>query len=257
MPPSAKRQSIDSKAEDYPYKETHVLLTNSEKGETVIKKDSEILGLCLLRYYGASTLTYVFIPSVDPRLYAGLFLRYGHGGLDGERNLIWSARADSATSLKWRSLQVYLEEARSDAPLLISSCYSAAAIGRMNLDTQSNGGTTELLAACGFETITPLQGSISFTNPFIEDPSFNMRRGNGPSFPIAPLQLRLRTDLLQQGPCAQGQWPSTPIHLRLAEGPSRPVIIISQPVDDIGLTGASEYCCWSMNPYSTIDMKHT
>ena len=72
-------------------------------------------------------------------------------------------------TLDWYALQSGLEHAESDVLILLDSCASAGSSGGSKQFETQEGGTTELLAACGFETIAPGPGPHSFTHALIEE----------------------------------------------------------------------------------------
>lgn len=72
-------------------------------------------------------------------------------------------------SLDWSALQVGLERTDSDVLLLLDSCASAGSLGATSQFKTQEEGTTELIAACGFETRAPGPGPHSFTNALIKE----------------------------------------------------------------------------------------
>ena len=72
-------------------------------------------------------------------------------------------------TLDWYALQSGLEHAESDVLILLDSCASAGSSGGSKQSETQEGGTTELLAACGFETVAPGPGPHSFTNALIKE----------------------------------------------------------------------------------------
>ena len=143
-----------------------------------------------------------------------LILYYaGHGYLDYSRLWKWAAyryihplepshneddQTESVCSdashkspsptLDWYALQSGLEHAESDVLILLDSCASAGSSGgSKQLETQE-GGTTELLAACGFETGAPGPGPHSFTNALIKE----LRDMSTLDFPFAVTMLHQR-----------------------------------------------------------------
>ncbi len=72
-------------------------------------------------------------------------------------------------TLDWYALQSGLEHAESDVLILLDSCASAGSSGGSKQFETQEGGTTELLAACGFETVAPGPGRHSFTNALIKE----------------------------------------------------------------------------------------
>ncbi|TGO80177.1 hypothetical protein BELL_0013g00280 [Botrytis elliptica] len=85
----------------------------------------------------------------------------GHGMLAQNRQPCWVSRSDSRdpsfSMVKWGGIQNSLEEAQSDVLLLLDCCSSGTA------NTGDGYGTTELIAACGFNDVANGVGRHSFT----------------------------------------------------------------------------------------------
>ncbi|KAF7933216.1 hypothetical protein EAE99_003101 [Botrytis elliptica] len=85
----------------------------------------------------------------------------GHGMLAQNRQPCWVSRSDSRDTsfsmVKWGGIQNSLEEAQSDVLLLLDCCSSGTA------NTGDGYGTTELIAACGFNDVANGVGRHSFT----------------------------------------------------------------------------------------------
>lgn len=73
-----------------------------------------------------------------------------------------STRNPKSPSLEWSAIQTLLEKATSDALLLLDCCSAASAA------PQAGHGMTEIIAACGWESIAPEPGRFSFTDTLIE-----------------------------------------------------------------------------------------
>lgn len=98
-------------------------------------------------------------------------------------------RTASSSTLPSSGIQSLLEEAGCDALLLYDSCHSAdTAI----TPAHSSRDVTEVIAACGFESITPEVGEHSFTNALI---NVLVVSSEGPAFSIAELHGRVLAEL--------------------------------------------------------------
>ncbi|TGO66149.1 hypothetical protein BOTNAR_0067g00270 [Botryotinia narcissicola] len=89
---------------------------------------------------------------------------YGrHGMLAQNRQPCWVSRSDSRdpsfSMVKWGGIQNSLEEAKSDVLLLLDCCSSGTA------NTGEEYGTTELIAACGFNMLQMASGAIHSPMP--------------------------------------------------------------------------------------------
>ncbi|KAF5876582.1 putative glucose-methanol-choline oxidoreductase protein [Botrytis fragariae] len=86
----------------------------------------------------------------------------GHGMLAQNRQPCWASRSNprdpSFGMVKWGGIQNSLEEAQSDVLLLLDCCSSGTA------NTGDGCGTTELIAACGFNDVANGVGRHSFTH---------------------------------------------------------------------------------------------
>ncbi|TGO37895.1 hypothetical protein BHYA_0086g00100 [Botrytis hyacinthi] len=91
----------------------------------------------------------------------------GHGMLAQNRQPCWVSRSDSRdpsfSMVKWGGIQNSLEEAQSDVLLLLDCCSSGTA------NTGEGYGTTELIAACGFNDVANGVGRYSFTYALIRE----------------------------------------------------------------------------------------
>ncbi|KAI4259984.1 MAG: hypothetical protein L6R42_004264 [Xanthoria sp. 1 TBL-2021] len=88
----------------------------------------------------------------------------GHGFMNEDRQCVWlcNQEPDAATA-QWSSIQTMLEEADCDVLILLDCCAAAS-----SADGHSKG-TTEIIAACGFEAFAPGVGEHSFTRSLIEE----------------------------------------------------------------------------------------
>ena len=87
---------------------------------------------------------------------------YSHSALVRANNSISTGTPDSA-SVQWSGLQELLENAESDALILLDCCAAASSI------SATGSGVTEVIAACGFETWAPGVGEHSFTRSLIDE----------------------------------------------------------------------------------------
>ncbi|KAH6719008.1 hypothetical protein BKA61DRAFT_429076, partial [Leptodontidium sp. MPI-SDFR-AT-0119] len=91
----------------------------------------------------------------------------GHGILTKGRQLAWTNIPNKAEkmfrSVKWSGIQNTLEEAQSDILTLLDCCASGTA------NTDEGRGTTELVAACGFNASANPVGAHSFTRKLITE----------------------------------------------------------------------------------------
>lgn len=79
--------------------------------------------------------------------------------------LILSASTDKPESpvVRWFGLQTMLEEAKSDVLILLDCCAAASSAAG------SGSSITEMIAACGFETMAPGVGQHSFTRSLVDE----------------------------------------------------------------------------------------
>ncbi|PVH77505.1 hypothetical protein DL98DRAFT_423739 [Cadophora sp. DSE1049] len=101
----------------------------------------------------------------------------GHGMLAHNRQASWASRPDPKDpkyrTVKWNGIQHALEEAESDVLLLLDCCASGTATG----NPDEGHGVTELIAACGFNTVANPVGPDSFTRALITELSLLSRMG--------------------------------------------------------------------------------
>ena len=101
-------------------------------------------------------------------------------------------------TLDWYALQSGLEHAESDVLILLDSCASAGSSGGSKQYEIQEGGTTELISACGFETSAPGPGPHSFTNALIAELR-DMARMDTP-FAVSILHQRIVSRLVHFSP---------------------------------------------------------
>lgn len=94
-------------------------------------------------------------------------------------------------SLVWAGIQNALEQANSDALILIDSCDSVTA------NTDEGSGVTELVAAGGFNTIVNGVGPWSFTHALMAELRL---LSNGRPFTVAKLHNRILSRMQNQIP---------------------------------------------------------
>jgi len=125
-----------------------------------------------------------------------------------------------------------LEEADSDVLLLFDCCHSAAVATKDSL--QGNGGVTEVIAACGYETIAAAVDEHSFTKSLTETLAVASK---GLPFSVGELHSRVLRKLKCWTPCPEraidGRFIDEPDgRLRLEHQPRRTPIysIVSESV---------------------------
>ncbi|KAI4101664.1 MAG: hypothetical protein LQ345_007406, partial [Seirophora villosa] len=113
----------------------------------------------------------------------------GHGKMNEDRQCVWiwyvkqhplvpgpplidspSSQQANAATLQWSSIQTMLEEADSDVLILLDCCAAGSSAGG------SGKGITQLIAACGFESVAP-GVEHSFTRALIEELKYYELRG--------------------------------------------------------------------------------
>ncbi|KAH7370074.1 hypothetical protein BKA65DRAFT_487637 [Rhexocercosporidium sp. MPI-PUGE-AT-0058] len=104
---------------------------------------------------------------------------------------IWIAnRRIDSPSLPSGGIQSMFEEADADVLLLYDCCNSAATAESSS--TQPHKGVTEVIAACGYETIAPEVGEHSFSNALSEVLAASSK---GRPFSVAELHTKILTRL--------------------------------------------------------------
>jgi hypothetical protein len=130
----------------------------------------------------------------------------------------------SSPSLNWSATQTLFEQAESDVLVILDCCHAAT--------TASNPGrgTTELIAACGFESMAPAPGLRSFTSSLIGV----LSEWDDRCFSIAMLHhevlFRLKHERPEKSPYTK-RWRevrSTPIHVFSSTDPMRHSINLSK-----------------------------
>jgi hypothetical protein len=130
----------------------------------------------------------------------------------------------NSPSLNWSATQTLFEQAESDVLVILDCCHAAT--------TASNPGqgVTELIAACGFESMAPAPGPRSFTSSLVGV----LREWDGRCFSIAMLHhevlFRLKHERPERSPSTK-RWRevrSTPIHVFSSADPRRHSINLSK-----------------------------
>jgi hypothetical protein len=111
-------------------------------------------------------------------------------------------------NLDWHSLQVRLEKASSDVLLFLDCCYAAGSVNYYRKGSFSEGGQTEIIAACGLNMTCPGPGPDSFTH-YLTLELKSLAKKPASTFNKADL-YRGVVSLMHQSPGNP-----TPIHLRL------------------------------------------
>ncbi|KAG0648483.1 hypothetical protein D0Z07_5252 [Hyphodiscus hymeniophilus] len=111
----------------------------------------------------------------------------GHGKLTRNRHSMWTDHR--GRSVIWAGIQNALEQAKSDALILIDSCNSGTA------NTDRGFGVTELIAAGGFNNIVNGVGPWSFTHGLVAELRL---LSNGHPFTVARLHNRIVSRMQNQ-----------------------------------------------------------
>jgi hypothetical protein len=111
-------------------------------------------------------------------------------------------------NLDWHSLQVRLEKASSNVLLILDCCYAAGSVNSYRNGSFSEGGQTEIIAACGLNMTCPGPGPDSFTH-YLTLELKSLAKKPASTFNKADL-YRGVVSLMHQSPGNP-----TPIHLRL------------------------------------------
>ena len=138
--------------------------------------------------------------------------------------------------MQWYGLQTNIEQADSDVLLLLDCCASAS-----SSNTGTGSGITELIAACGFETVAPGVGEHSFTRSLIDELKWWM---HGPSLTAAMLHnkvlCRVKHWKPRFGAAPYNERRRTPIYIVLAnEGKKRSIEIVPLPPRAVAITEPS------------------
>ncbi|ESZ96154.1 hypothetical protein SBOR_3429 [Sclerotinia borealis F-4128] len=118
----------------------------------------------------------------------------------------------SYKTIKWSGIQNSLEEAQSDVLLLLDCCSSGTA------DTGDGCGTTELIAACGFNDVANGVGSHSFTSALITELKLLI---SNPKFTAAVLYSRILCRVQNWMPKGR-ELQKAPLHVVLTQNPALP-----------------------------------
>ncbi|KAF8847067.1 hypothetical protein BDZ45DRAFT_699495 [Acephala macrosclerotiorum] len=213
----------------YPYKEIHALMLYWEEDDLGCGEETHCLKEVFERKFHFTTVQHVVIPS--SQLYGfvestlcefkrkhsckdNLLLVYyaGHGGLDAFGRMTWCAygkpksRGVGVPEVEWYALQLGLERAVSDVVILLDSCAAADSISSPSTYSKE-GGTSELIGACGYDTMAPGPGIKSFSHALIEElEAFAVKRG---IFSVVDLHQRVLANVLRQN-WEQAQWQPDP-----------------------------------------------
>lgn len=121
--------------------------------------------------------------------------------------------------MKWGGIQNTLEEARSDVLIILDCCASGTA------NTDDGQGITELIAACGFNTIANPVGALSFTRALITELRLLSRE---PSFTVSILYNNILSRIQKWMPEFQESMKS-PVHVLLTQDRHFPMGIQLSP----------------------------
>ncbi|KAH8587443.1 hypothetical protein B0O99DRAFT_494001, partial [Bisporella sp. PMI_857] len=140
----------------------------------------------------------------------------GHGMLARNRQLCWASRANSQEpgyqTVKWNGIQHALEEAESDVLLLLDCCASGTA------NTDTGNGVTELIAACGFNTVANPVGKFSFTHALITELELLK---DVPSFTVGSLYNKILCRIQNWMPAGR-EMQRPPLHVVLTQNQRLP-----------------------------------
>lgn len=148
----------------------------------------------------------------------------GHGCLNDDRQLVGACHA--TPTMKWLGIQNMLEQAESDVLILLDCCAGASSA------SEAGSGVTEVIAACGFETLAPGVSEHSFTRILIDELRYWC--GN-PSHSVAMLHMRLLAAMKHWKPRSSrtrdDERRKTPVHTLLGnQGHSRSIQLIPLPL---------------------------
>ncbi|PVH71184.1 hypothetical protein DL98DRAFT_660783 [Cadophora sp. DSE1049] len=197
-----------SRRHDIRYSKVQVLLLKWEDDDLGVETELKDLGHVFsdLFHYGVDVFD---IPSEKPdkalkrRVFdflendgeeTLLILYYaGHArsSIQANEAPVWIAnRQVDSPSLPSGGIQSMFEEADADVLLLYDCCNSAATAASSS--NQRQKGVTEVIAACGYETIAPEVGEHSFSNALAE---VLAAASKGKPFSVAELHTRILTRL--------------------------------------------------------------
>ena len=135
--------------------------------------------------------------------------------------------------MQWYGLQTNIEQADCDVLILLDCCASAS-----SLNTGTGSGVTELIAACGFETVAPGVGEHSFTRSLIDELKWWT---HGPSLTAAMLHNKVLSRVKywkpRFGAAPYDERRRTPMYIVLAnEGNKRSIEIVPLPPRTVAIT---------------------
>ena len=133
-----------------------------------------------------------------------------------------STGTPNSASVQWSGLQELLENAESDALILLDCCAAASSI------SATGSCVTEVIAACGFETWAPGVGEHSFTRSLIDELRYWSR---GPTLSVAMLHNKVLSRIKYWKPrfgmTGEHEHRKTPIYIVLShEGNQRSIGLI-------------------------------
>lgn len=136
--------------------------------------------------------------------------------------------------MQWYGLQILLEQTKSDVLILLDCCAAASSA------SSSGVGVTEVIAACGFETVAPGVGKHSFTRSLIKELEYLSR---GAPFTTTLLHNKILSRIKDWKPRYKSldqheQW-KTPVYIRLASEKKQRSIVI-EPMQ-VQTESTSEY----------------
>ncbi|KAG4437476.1 hypothetical protein IFR05_007031 [Cadophora sp. M221] len=141
----------------------------------------------------------------------------GHGMLNKGRQPVWMNLPDTKhkafRQVVWGGIQTNLEQAQSDVLILLDCCESGTA------NTDFGCGTTELIAACGFDAIANPVGSDSFTHSLIEE---LIGLSGEASFTVSLLYNNILSRLSKWMPDLSGVKRKSPVHVTLTQNSQLP-----------------------------------
>ncbi|KAI9698151.1 MAG: hypothetical protein M1836_004153 [Candelina mexicana] len=127
----------------------------------------------------------------------------------------------SGPSIDWFIIQPSLEKSDSDVLILLDCCHAASSVRGVS------HGTTEIIAACGFETWSPFVGPYSFTRSLIDELRALSRRQ---SFSAAILHNKVLSRLKNLRSVDEKR--KCPVHVLLTDENRMSIEIAPMPVDD-------------------------
>ena len=154
--------------------------------------------------------------------------------------------------MQWSGLQESLQNAESDALILLDCCAAASSI------SATGSGVTEVIAACGFETWAPAVGEHSFTRSLIDELRY---WGRGPTLSVAMLHNKVLSRIKYWKPrfgmTGEHEHRKTPIYIVLShKGSQRSIGLIPLQRDDppsVGRVDASTQGLHSKSSESSIE----